>query len=88
MYTYKPNYIVEPGETIAELIEERGTTVEQVAEVLDMPEDVLRDLISGKQRVTKSYAAALEQAFALSAQFWLNLEANFQRDKARLSQQS
>ncbi|WP_159471583.1 HigA family addiction module antitoxin [Dyadobacter sp. 3J3] len=79
-----------PGELIRETIEglreETGHkfTIEEVAQHLGTTRKTLSALINCKQRLTPELAIRLEAGFPnTSAQFWLNVQENFDLAKAK-----
>lgn len=83
-FLYQPDYMSDPGETIIELLEERGMTIEQASAVTGLRPIVIRGLIHGIFRINASRADALERGLGVPAQFWLTLERNFQEGMERL----
>jgi addiction module HigA family antidote len=79
-----------PGELIREAIEglreETGQkfTIEEVAQRLGITRKTLSALINCKQKLTPEVAVRLEAAFPnTSAQFWLNVQENYDLAKAK-----
>ena len=68
---YRPDYVVPPGETILEVIEEMGMTRGELAEHMGMPGEVVEGIIEGKVAITKETAGALERATGVSTAFWM-----------------
>ncbi|MBQ7264195.1 MAG: helix-turn-helix domain-containing protein [Synergistaceae bacterium] len=71
---------IPPGATIAELIEDRGMTPEELAARTGLPEEHVRELVDGRVPLTEDVARRLEAVFGVPARFWLNLEANWRAD--------
>lgn len=71
---------IHPGEVLLEdFIEPLGASVEVVAEALDVPAELLRELVDGKRAVTEDLAQRLERYFGSEARGWLNLQAAYER---------
>ena len=77
------NLAIPPGETIAENIEVLGIPVDELAAALDMSEVAMNEIISGVRAITPDIVAGLESALGISAQFWLNGEADYRVTLAR-----
>ncbi len=69
--------LIHPGETIADLLEERGITQKELAQRAGVSEAFLSDVIRGKKDISKGLAMGLEYAFGVPSSFWLNLQANY-----------
>ena len=69
--------IIHPGETIADLLEERGMTQSELAIQTGVTAAYISNVISGKKDISAGFALALEYALGVSRTFWLNLQANY-----------
>lgn len=69
--------IIHPGETIADLLEERGITQSELAARTDVSPAYVSNVIAGKKDISVNFAFALEYAFGVHKSFWLNLQANY-----------
>ena len=84
---------IPPGETLAEELEERGMTQRELAARLGRPPQVVNEIINGKKAITPDTAIGLAKVLGIEAQFWINLEADYQmtlallRDKEALAAQ-
>lgn len=81
---FTPDWAVPPGESILDLAEERSWTQAELAQRLGYSEKHVSQLINGKVPLTVEAAQRLERVFGSTMEFWLKLEANYQRHKARL----
>jgi len=77
----KPDYAVAPGESIKECLECLDMTPADLAAKIDAAEKNIEEIIEGKAPITPEISTGLAQVFSPSAQFWLNLERQFQEDK-------
>lgn len=82
--TFTPDWVSPPGETILDIIEERGWSQVELAERLGYTEKFISQLINGKVALTVDAAVRLERVLGSSLDFWLSREANYQRHLARL----
>ena len=77
---YEPTH---PGELLREELEERGLTQTQLAHYLDIQVSLLNELINGKRDFTIEYAMMIEAALGIDADFWINLQSNYNKTKAK-----
>lgn len=83
-YSYEPDYVTEPGETLQETIEGMGLSQKELAERTGFTAKHINQLISGVKRISPHAALRLEKVTGVPARFWSNLESNYQERKARL----
>lgn len=69
--------VIHPGETIADILEDRNITQKELAKRAGVSEPFLSDVIRGKKDISKSLAMGLEYALSVPSSFWLNLQANY-----------
>lgn len=69
--------IFHPGETIAELLEERGITQAELAAQTGVSPAFISNVIKGKKDISAKFAFALEYALDVPKTFWMNLQANY-----------
>ncbi|MBQ6455430.1 MAG: HigA family addiction module antidote protein [Eggerthellaceae bacterium] len=72
-----PDLLIHPGETIADLLVDRGITQKELSQRAGVSEAFLSDVIRGKKDISKGLAMGLEYAFGVPSSFWLNLQANY-----------
>jgi HTH-type transcriptional regulator/antitoxin HigA len=70
--------VLPPGEFIREEIETRGWTQGDLATILGRPLTAVNQIITGRRAITPETAKALAEAFGTSAEFWMNLETQYQ----------
>ncbi|TLU99400.1 HigA family addiction module antitoxin [Dyadobacter luticola] len=69
---------VHPGEILKEeYIVERGLTITEVAKGLGVSRNVLSNIVNEHIGITPELAVKLSEAFGNSAQFWINLQNNY-----------
>lgn len=66
-----------PGEDIREELESREWSQLDFAEILGLPANVVNDIIKGRRSITLEIATLLSKAFGTSAQFWMNLQTEY-----------
>lgn len=76
---FRSDWASPPGDTIADLIEERGWDPAAFAARLGIPPDEARALLAGTAPVTGALAGRLARLLGGSAAFWLEREAQFRR---------
>jgi addiction module HigA family antidote len=72
-----------PGRTLAVELAARGLTANALALKLRVPANRLTDIIRGKRAISAETALRLGRYFGTSAQFWLNLQTNYDLALAR-----
>jgi HTH-type transcriptional regulator/antitoxin HigA len=75
--TYNPDVVSPPGETLAEVLQERGMTQAALAELLGRPKEAIRDIIHGKVPMTKDDALRLARVLRVPADFWIMRERQY-----------
>jgi len=71
-----------PGEHIQEELDELSLSPAEIAERLGVPVDLMMAVLEGRQSVTAELALRLGHFFGTSAQFWLNLQQQFDLEVA------
>jgi len=78
--TFDPDWVVAPGETLAEVFAERGydeTRVRQLGWIFGIEADQLASVLSGDEPITEQLATKLALMTDVPAHFWLALERNY-----------
>jgi len=85
---YLPDYAVPPGEVLEYELELRQMTKSELARRTGLTEKHVNAIVKnkGKFSITPETAIKLERALAMPAQYWLNLEAQYQEVRARLAE--
>ena len=79
---------VPPGETLAEQLEYRGTSLKDFADSMDMPENTIEDLLRGDIQLTPSIASRLEMVLGIPASFWLNYESLYRKTLSKVHEEN
>ncbi len=82
---FAPDWVSPPGDTILELIEERGWTQSELAKRLGYTEKHVSQLLNGKVPLTDEAALRLERVLGSNAGFWLAREAKYREHSARIA---
>ncbi|MCP4656717.1 MAG: HigA family addiction module antidote protein [bacterium] len=74
---FKPDWVSAPGETIEDLLEERGWTQAEFADRTGFTRKHVNDLVKGRASITPGAALRLEAVLGSAADFWLTREAHY-----------
>lgn len=80
---YRPDYVSPPGDTLDELLEERGMSQAELAERTGRPKKTINEIIKGKAAITPETALQLERVLGVPANFWLKREQQYREFLAR-----
>jgi addiction module HigA family antidote len=80
---FSPDWVIPPGATIAELLEELGWSQTEFASRLGYTKKHVNLLIQGKVSLTEDAAIKLERVLGSTVSFWLNREALYREALAR-----
>ena len=83
LYPYEPDYISPPGDTLLELLDERGMTQTELAERTGRPIKTINGIIKGHKAITAETALQLERVLSVPARFWLAREQEYREFLAR-----
>ncbi len=86
LFDYLPNYAVPPGDTLAEVLEERGMSQTELARRTDLSHKHINRIIKGHVQISPDVAIRLERATDVPAGLWLRLEATYQEQLVRLDE--
>ncbi len=79
-----PDIAIPPGDLLAETIEAKDLSQSELAKRMDRPIQVINEIIKGKRSITPETAIQLERVLGTPAYVWINLEKNYEYNKARL----
>lgn len=80
---YRPESVSPPGDTLADLLEERGMTQAELAERTGRPIKTVNEIIKGKTAITPETAIQIERVLGTPAEFWNQREAQYRAFLAR-----
>lgn len=80
---FSPDIGIPPGETLADLLEERGMTQTELSRRLGVSLKHVNQIVKGAASISAELALGLEKVFGVSADFWLNRESLYQANVAR-----
>jgi len=74
---------IHPGEILSDELEDGGLTARRLAEILQVPADLLDHVLAGERNLTAATALRLARYFGTSPDFWMNLQTSYELDLAR-----
>jgi len=80
-----PDVAVPPGEFLLEEIQARGLKPSALAQSLAVSPRRFRDILAGRKPISADVALALESELGVDAQFWMNLQVDYDLTVARLA---
>ncbi|MDE0320735.1 MAG: ImmA/IrrE family metallo-endopeptidase [Acidimicrobiaceae bacterium] len=85
-YTYEPDIVYAPGETLIEWLDEHGMTQTDLAARMGLSAKHVNQIAKGAAPVTTETALGLEQVTRVPAAFWNNLELNYRAHLTRCAE--
>lgn len=86
MQKITPFIATHPGELIKDELKERNLTQKELSEMTGIKPSVLSETINGKRSVSLNVAVALEKAFGIPAEVWMNLQTQYDLDSAQIAE--
>jgi addiction module HigA family antidote len=83
---YTPDMVSVPGETLQEVLYERGISQAQLAARTGRPKKTINEIVQGKAALTPETALQLERVLGVRAEFWNNLERAYRESLAYLAE--
>ena len=83
---YYPDYVSPPGETLREILEDRGVSQAELAIRTGRPKKTISEIVNGKAAITPETALQLELVLGIPADFWNAREQHYREYLARLEQ--
>ena len=68
---------IHPGEHLAEFLDEFDISQYRLAKDVQVPPRRINEIVHGKRGITADTALRLGRYFGTSAQFWMNLQGNY-----------
>jgi addiction module HigA family antidote len=82
--TIETDYAIHPGGLLAEELEVREISPETFAAQSQIPLEVLNEIIGERTGITEEIGQQLESALGISAEFWRNLQLQYEETLGRL----
>ena len=73
---------IHPGEMLADELSELGISATALSQALDVPTNRVTQIINGQRAITAETALRLGRWFGTSAEFWLNLQKQYELRRA------
>lgn len=80
---WTPRQVSPPGDTLTELLEERGWSQAELARRMGRPSNAISEIALGDKEITEDTALELERVLGTPAQFWLARESRYRESLAR-----
>src|SRR5882672_7393229 len=84
---FRPDWASAPGDTIADLLEERALSMVEFAQRIGHTPEEARDLLHGRAAITIAVARELERVLGASVEFWMSRDFQYREDTARLQEE-
>ena len=76
--------LITPGEfLVEEFLEPLGLSANALALMLRVPANRIQSIVNGRRGITADTALRLSQYFGTTPEFWMNLQAAYELDKAK-----
>ena len=85
---YEPDYVIHPGVTLEEVLEERAMSQADLARRTGLSEKHISQVINGKASLSPDMAVRLEPVLGIRAATWNRLESGYQEARIRLRERS
>ena len=85
-HEFEPDFVSLPGETLQEVLDERGISQANLAERTGRPKKTINEIVQGKAAITPETALQLERVLGVPAAFWNSLERNYRENLARIEE--
>lgn len=83
---FEPDWVSAPGDTITDIMEENDWSLAHVADLLDMDDLTLAQLLSGSLSIDDDLAETLANVFGSTPEFWQAREKQYRLAIIRLSE--
>jgi len=85
---FAPDWLVTPGNTITDVLEERGWTQAELAKRTGFTPKHINQLLKGDAPITQDTAAKLEKVLGSTVRFWVGLDTQYREQLARRAELS
>ncbi|RPI29817.1 MAG: addiction module antidote protein, HigA family [Acidobacteria bacterium] len=80
---YAPDEVSHPGETLLDVLEERGMSQAELADRTGRPKKIINEIIKGKLGISPETAIQLERSLGVPASFWNKRQQEYDESVAR-----
>jgi addiction module HigA family antidote len=84
---YLPDYVSPPGETLEEILEEKGMSQAELSKRTGRHKKTINEIINGKAAITPETALQLERVLGTPASYWNNSEQQYREYLASAQEQ-
>lgn len=74
------DYIIHPGETLEEILQDRNMSQKELAIRTGVTEKHVSTVLHGQKNISPAFARKLEFALGIESAFWMNLQSNYDRE--------
>ena len=85
-YRYDPDLVLPPGDTLMEVLQERGMTQAELATRTGLSTKHINQIVKGRAPITADTALLLERATGVAARVWSNLEVAYREHTSRIEE--
>jgi HTH-type transcriptional regulator/antitoxin HigA len=85
-YTFAPDYLVHPGDTLKEVLDERGLSQADLSLRTGMAEKTISQIVNGVAPISHETAGKFELVTGVPASFWNQRELRYREGLARLDE--
>jgi HTH-type transcriptional regulator/antitoxin HigA len=86
-HSFQPNWASPPGDTINDILYERGISPATFASKINLPPSAAKKLLTGVLELTPEIAKDLSELLGASDKFWLRREQQYRGDLVRLEEE-
>jgi HTH-type transcriptional regulator / antitoxin HigA len=83
---FRPDWVSAPGDTIADILQERSLPVREFAQLIGQSVEATTDLLQGRTAITLAMARELVRVLGASVVFWMARDFQYRQDSARLNE--
>jgi HTH-type transcriptional regulator/antitoxin HigA len=78
-----PDWVSAPGETIIDILRERGLSVDEFARHMRQSPEETKNLLQGRTAITLGIARRLKEVIGASPEFWMARDFQYRQDVTR-----
>ena len=83
-----PHIATHPGEVLKDELDAREITQKEFAVEIGMQPTMLNEILKGKRSITPQVALFIEKALDIKAEFWVNMQSQFDIDTERIKERT
>jgi HTH-type transcriptional regulator / antitoxin HigA len=82
--TFTPDWYSPPGETVTDILNQRGMPIEEFARQMFMTPSKASRLLKGEEAIDPRMAVELSRVLGSTPRFWLRRERQYRADRRRI----